>query len=68
VGRGLQLPKFAPALALPAAHRRPNFFGRDGVWARWFWRAQRRTWARRGCRRRGRGSQSNPCFLARARR
>ena len=31
VGRGIQLPKFADALALPAAHRRPNFFGRDGV-------------------------------------
>ena len=31
MGRGLQLPKFATALALPAAHRRRNFFGRDGV-------------------------------------
>jgi hypothetical protein len=31
VGRGLQLPKFAHALALPAAHRRRNFFGRAGV-------------------------------------
>ena len=25
------MPEFADALALPAAHRRPNFFGRDGV-------------------------------------
>ena len=31
VGRGIQLPEFADALALPAAHRGPNFFGRDGV-------------------------------------
>jgi hypothetical protein len=31
VGRGIQLPEFADALALPAAHRRPDFFGRDGV-------------------------------------
>ena len=31
MGRGLQLPEFAHALALPAAHRRRNFFGRDGV-------------------------------------
>jgi hypothetical protein len=31
VGRGVQLPEFADAGALPAAHRGQNSFGRDGV-------------------------------------
>jgi hypothetical protein len=31
VGRGIQLPEFPNALALPAAHHRQNSFGRDGM-------------------------------------
>jgi hypothetical protein len=31
VGRGVQLPEFADAGALPAAHRGQNSFSRDGV-------------------------------------
>jgi hypothetical protein len=31
VGRGIQLPEFADPVPLPAAHGRPNFYGRKLV-------------------------------------